>query len=71
MKKTVLLSFAVMMLTACITPTVSQVELYGEVEDVVYFNGHFKHKVWCPFKEKYYRVIADRLYQPGDTIRIK
>ena len=71
MKKTVLLFVTALILSACVTPTVNQVELYGEVEDVVYFNGHFKHKVRCKSKEKYYRVIADQLYQPGDVIRIK
>ena len=73
MKKIVLslLAMAMLMLSACASiPTVNQVETYGEVEDVVYLNGHHKHKVWCKAMEKYYYVISDRLYQPGEVIRI-
>ena len=71
MKKIVLSLFAVLMLSACASiPTVNQLEVYGEVEDVVYLNGHHKHKVWCKAKEKYYYVISDKLYQPGEVIRI-
>ena len=69
--KKLLTVFIAGLLISCVTPTVNQVELYGEVEDVIYFNGHYKHKVWCKTKEKYYRVVSDKLYQKGEIIKIK
>jgi uncharacterized protein YcfL len=71
MKKLVLLSLATLLLVSCYTPTVNQTELYGTVEDIVYYNGHNHVKVWCKTKDKYYNVITDKLYQKGETIRIK
>lgn len=69
--KKLLLLVAVVSMMSCATPTVNQVELYGIVEDITYYNGHHHVKAWCKVKEKYYNIITDKLYQPGETIRIK
>lgn len=69
--KKLLLLVAVVSMMSCATPTVNQVELYGIVEDITYYNGHHHVKAWCKAKEKYYNIITDKLYQPGETIRIK
>ena len=69
--KKLLLLVAVVSMMSCATPTVNQVELYGIVEDITYYNGHHHVKAWCQTKEKYYNIITDKLYQPGETIRIK
>lgn len=71
MKKIFLALLAALFLMSCGTTVVNQVELYGVVEEVLYYNHHKHVKVWCAAKEKYYEVITDKLYQPGDTIRIK
>jgi predicted porin len=69
--KKLLLFVAVVSMMSCATPTVNQVELYGTVDDIVYLNGHYRVKAWCQTKEKYYNIITDKHYQPGETIRIK
>lgn len=71
MKKLFLSTVVIAMMMSCATPTVNQVELYGTVDGITYFNGHYRVKAWCQTKEKYYNVITDKLYQPGETIRIK
>lgn len=71
MKKLLFSIVAVMFMMSCATPTVNQVELYGTVDGITYFKGHYRVKAWCQTKEKYYNVITDKLYQPGETIRIK
>lgn len=58
-------------MTACATPTVNQTELYGVVEDVTLYNGHFHIKTWCEKKGMYINVISDKVYLIGQTIRIK
>ena len=60
-----------LLMTSCVTPTINQVETYGTVEDIVRIHKHYHVKVWCDTKEKYYTVITDKLYQIGDTIKIK
>jgi hypothetical protein len=69
--KKVFLSLTALLLMACATPTVNQTELYGEVEEVITLNGHYRVKVWCKTKEKYYKIITDKSYQKGEVIRIK
>ena len=72
MKKTILSFMAVLLLTACASiPTVNQVEVIGKVENVAFVNGHYRAKVWCETEGIYYNVITDRLYYPGDQIKIK
>ena len=71
MKKIVLSLLAMLMLSACTSiPTVNQVETYGEVEEVITLNGHYRVKAWCKEREKYYYIITDRSYQRGDIVRI-
>jgi predicted porin len=70
MKKLVL-AIVAMAMAGCATTTVHQVELYGVVDDVVILNGHKHAKVWCWKQQKYYRVVSDKTYQIGDTIKIK
>lgn len=62
---------AAMLLVACATPTRNQVELYGVVEDVIPYSGHYRTKVWCEKKGKYYNVITDRVYRHGEVVKIK
>lgn len=69
--KKLLLAFVVFLAVSCVTPVVNQVELYGVVEDITYYNKHHHVKVWCKQKEKYYEIVTDRMYQIGDTIKIK
>ena len=69
--KKLFLSLAAFLLTACATPVINQIELYGTVEDVVFLNGYYKVKVWCKSKEMYYKIKTNRSYQIGDVIRIK
>lgn len=71
MKKLLASTVVVMFMISCATPTVNQVELYGIVEDITYYNGHHHVKAWCKVKEKYYNIITDKHYQLGETIRIK
>lgn len=69
--KKIIFALTALFLVSCYTPTVNQVELYGEVEEIVYYGGHHHLKVWCKTKEKYYNVITDKIYQIGDVVRIK
>lgn len=69
--KKLLLSMVAVLMMACATPTVNQTELYGVVEDVTLYNGHFHTKVWCEKKGMYINVITDKVYVIGQTIRIK
>jgi hypothetical protein len=69
--KKLLLSLTTLLLMSCGTPVINQVEVYGEVEDVYYYNNHYRMKVWCSSKGKYYKIISDRAYQIGERIRIK
>ena len=69
--KKVLVLLVTLLLMGCYTPTINQVELYGQVESVLYHGKHYKVKVWCQDKEKYYNIITNKLYQKGDIIRIK
>lgn len=73
MKKLFLVLMTALFMLSCATPVVNQVELYGTVEDVWQVLGekHYRVKVWCESKEKYYKVITDKHYQLGDRIRIK
>lgn len=68
--KKLLLSMAAVFLMSCYTPTVDQTELYGRAEEVLFFNGHYRVKVWAE-NGKYYNVITNKFYQVGDVIKIK
>ncbi len=47
MKKLFLSTVVIAMMMSCATPTVNQVELYGTVDGITYFNGHYRVKAWC------------------------
>lgn len=69
--KKLLFALVLFFTVSCATTVVNQVELYGVVEDIVYYNHHNHVKVWCKEKEKYYIIVTDNLYQVGDTVKIK
>ena len=69
--KKVLLLLTTLIMVSCYTPTVNQVELYGTVESVLYYNKHYHTKVWCADRGRYYEIVGDKLYQPGTVVRIK
>jgi uncharacterized protein YerC len=71
MKKFLSLLFAAMLLMACGTPTVSHLELYGTVEEIISVKDYYQVKAWCKSKQTYYKVKTKRTYQIGEVIRIK
>ena len=70
MKKLLVIVVAWLMV-ACATPTVNQTELYGVVEDVIPYNGHYRAKVWCEKKGKYLNVLTAKIYRQGDVVHLK
>lgn len=69
--KKLLLSLVSLLTVSCYTPTVRQIELYGTVESILYYNKHYHTKVWCADHGRYYEIVGDKLYQPGTVIKIK
>ena len=69
--KKLLFICAALLVASCATPVVNQVEVYGVVEDAVYWKGHRHLKVWCGEKGRYYEVVTDSMWDVGDTVRIR
>jgi hypothetical protein len=71
MKKIFLSLVGTLFLLSCATYSSSRHGISGVIEDAVYVNHHYRYKVWCEKKLKYYNVKSDTLYQIGDEIWIK